>query len=50
LKNGNIAKRLPFMEGLLPFAMKMSKKGKHGKWNKTFTSEKLRETADVIKR
>jgi hypothetical protein len=36
--------------------MKMSKKGKHGAWNKTkktsgipFTLEKLRETADVIK-
>jgi hypothetical protein len=46
------------MEGLLPFTMKMSMNGKHGKWNKTkkkhlaslFTLEKLRETADAIKR
>jgi hypothetical protein len=65
LKNGNIAANLPqycqtfatYMEGLLPVNMKMSMNGKHGKWNKTkkksgipFTLEKLRETADFIKR
>jgi hypothetical protein len=53
---GKFAAILPFFKGL-PVTMKMSMNGKHGKWNITkktfgipFTLEKLRETADVIKR
>jgi hypothetical protein len=65
LNNVNIAANLPqycqtfaiYMEGLLPFTIKMSMNGKQGKWNKTkktpgisINLEKLRETAAVIKR
>jgi hypothetical protein len=57
---GKFAAILPnfchYYEDTFARRMKMSKKGKHGTWNKTkktsgipFTLEKLRETADVIK-
>jgi hypothetical protein len=48
LKNGKIAANLPqycqtfaiYMEGLLPFTIKMSMNGKHEKWNKTKKKKK----------